>query len=286
MAVPPDIPLWLLCPYDTTALDRTVLAEAHRSHPVIVESDIYRGSTEYGGAVHVEKLFGTRLPPPPGATTVHHPRPPPRTGTSSRYSDAATGAGLPVDRSTRLAVAIDEIAHAADQNTGHVASVSGTTRPPWSVEITDPRQFTDPMIGRGPGRTPIHTQGPRHPARQRAVRPRPDQIRPHRHHHPHPHLALTRQPARGGTRLADRRKAMPHWDFNVRPFVGWTSGPFPIAGTAGAGLHFRTARIRSAVHLRLPAARGSGRTRRRPARDPGHRCLGRSCPRPGRSGAA
>ena len=65
MAVPPDVPLWLLCPYDTAALDEQVLAEAHRSHPVVVESDTYRGSTEYGGAVHVERTLRRPHSPTP-----------------------------------------------------------------------------------------------------------------------------------------------------------------------------------------------------------------------------
>ena len=162
VAVPPDIPLWLLCPYDTTALDQDVLDEATRSHPVLVESDIYRGSTDYGGAVHVEEIFGTRLPPPPGATTVltldprHHRH-------VQQILDAATGAGLPVDRSTRLAVAIDELAHAADQDTGHVVIRLWQDQTAMIVEIGDPATVHDPMIGRGPGRRPFTP-------RERAIR--------------------------------------------------------------------------------------------------------------------
>ena len=81
MAVPPDVPLWLLCPYDTAALDEQVLAEAHRSHPVIVDSGDYRGSTGYGGTVHVEELFGAALPDP--GRTRSPPSPSTRTGTAT-----------------------------------------------------------------------------------------------------------------------------------------------------------------------------------------------------------
>ena len=33
VAVEPQIPFWLLCPYDAERLDDSVLAEAYRSHP-------------------------------------------------------------------------------------------------------------------------------------------------------------------------------------------------------------------------------------------------------------
>ena len=42
--------LWLLCPYDTTALPDGVIDEALRSHPVLADADGYRGNTQYGGA--------------------------------------------------------------------------------------------------------------------------------------------------------------------------------------------------------------------------------------------
>ena len=63
-AVRPDVPLWLICPYDVSALEPAVLQEAHRSHPVIVESDQYRGSTTYGGAYHAQALFNRPLTEP------------------------------------------------------------------------------------------------------------------------------------------------------------------------------------------------------------------------------
>jgi hypothetical protein len=162
VAVPPDTPLWLLCPYDTTALDDEVLAEAARSHPVLVESDNYRGSTEYGGTVHVEEIFGARLPPPSATTTVlsfdalHHRH-------VQQILDAAIGAGLPVDRATRLAVAMDELAGSTAQNTGHAVIRYWQEETAMIGEIADHGTVHDPMIGRGPG------PGPFSP-RERAIR--------------------------------------------------------------------------------------------------------------------
>jgi hypothetical protein len=44
VAVDPDTPLWLLCPYDVATLPDEVIEEAHRSHPVIVGPQSHRGS--------------------------------------------------------------------------------------------------------------------------------------------------------------------------------------------------------------------------------------------------
>jgi hypothetical protein len=35
---------WLLCPYDTEALDGSVIDEAHHSHPVVVQDGAARDS--------------------------------------------------------------------------------------------------------------------------------------------------------------------------------------------------------------------------------------------------
>jgi len=111
-AVAPDTPLWLLCPYDATTLSEEVLAEAHRSHPVIVRGGDYRGSTSYGGAVHIDTLFHRPLPDPAGPVTgiVFDPD-------RHRHIDQlirhARTTGLPVDRASKLAVAAHEVAAAA-----------------------------------------------------------------------------------------------------------------------------------------------------------------------------
>ncbi|HEY5150936.1 MAG TPA: MEDS domain-containing protein [Mycobacterium sp.] len=65
VAVPPETPLWLICPYDTEALDRDVIGEARRSHPVItdrgsccaVEQD-HRAGTVLGGRGRAETPHG------------------------------------------------------------------------------------------------------------------------------------------------------------------------------------------------------------------------------------
>ena len=64
VAVDPDTPMWLRCPYDVESLTEAELAEAARSHPILVESGTLRGSCSYAGMQHVEDLFAADLPEP------------------------------------------------------------------------------------------------------------------------------------------------------------------------------------------------------------------------------
>ena len=57
IAIDPDTPFWLICPYDAVTLSPAVVEEAHRSHPVIVDAGSYHGSAHYTGRAHVEEMF-------------------------------------------------------------------------------------------------------------------------------------------------------------------------------------------------------------------------------------
>ncbi len=165
-AVPPHVPLWLLCPYDTAALDEDALTEAQRSHPVIVESGAHRGSTGYGGTGHAERLFGGPLPDPdpyrdqPITSVAFDPH---RHGHIQQILRAASTAGLAMDRAVKLAAAVDEIARAAHRDTGRVTIRVWSDQAGVTGEVTDAGTVDDPMIGRGPFR------GPRSP-RDQAIR--------------------------------------------------------------------------------------------------------------------
>ena len=69
-AVAPATPLWLMCPYDADGLPEHVLAEARRSHPVVVEG-MAPAESSYGGHGHIATLFAADLSPadPSGART-------------------------------------------------------------------------------------------------------------------------------------------------------------------------------------------------------------------------
>lgn len=54
---------WLLCLYDTAALDAEVIREARRSHPFVFEGGVHRESAEYQTGIELV-LFRTPLPEP------------------------------------------------------------------------------------------------------------------------------------------------------------------------------------------------------------------------------
>jgi len=63
VAVDPDVPFWLICPYDTETLCPLVVEEAHRSHPAIIGSATYHGSSRYAGRAHAASMFASELSP-------------------------------------------------------------------------------------------------------------------------------------------------------------------------------------------------------------------------------
>ncbi len=165
LAVGPDTPLWLLCPYDTSTLPDNVIDEAQRSHPVLAEVGAYRGSTCYGGAHHADVLFSGPLPEPAAPTTVIAYDP-----DRHRHVDhlirAATAAGAGLDRAATLAAATDEIAAAAHHDTGEVEIRLWHEDTAVLCEVTDTTVIDDPMTGR----SVAPTAGSRTNRRDRAIR--------------------------------------------------------------------------------------------------------------------
>jgi hypothetical protein len=62
IAIDPETPFWLICPYDAVTLSAAVVEEAHRSHPVItVIDDVLLGrrrpvDDEHDGLWHANQL--------------------------------------------------------------------------------------------------------------------------------------------------------------------------------------------------------------------------------------
>jgi hypothetical protein len=154
LAISPDTPLWLLCPYDADALGVDVIDEAHRSHPAIVESDSYRGSTTYGGAYHVGSLFGLELPPPVGPVRLLVVNGDDGHLVADWVRRWAEASGLGGQRAGRLASGIRTITQASVTRPGHSEVLQL-----WQdgsaliCQIHDAGHVQDPMIGRHPAGT-------------------------------------------------------------------------------------------------------------------------------------
>lgn len=151
MAVGPDVPLWLLCPYDVSSLSEEVIAEAHRSHPVVVDVEHHRGSETYAGAHHVESLFTRELPRVAVDVAVSHRvlLPDVLREVRADVRAHALSAGLQAERCEDLVLAVHEIA----LNTVQHASGEGELRiweEPGALvfEVRGPGHIVDPLVGR------------------------------------------------------------------------------------------------------------------------------------------
>ena len=149
LAVDPDLPLWLRCPYDADALDPAVLEEASHSHPALVEADEYRGSLTYGGVDHVDTIFSSPLPEPrePVDELAFDD------GTLSAVRPAVLGraaaAGLGAARSADLALAVTEavtnsVRHGGGRGALRLWEQDGAL----VCEVRDSGRIEDPLAGR------------------------------------------------------------------------------------------------------------------------------------------
>lgn len=161
VAVDPDTPLWLLCPYDIASLTDDVIAEARRAHPVVGSSPRLddRGSQhsaelrtadgqDDGIIDHLQALFTAELPAPLRSAT---------SGTYCSTRDLAVevlqqaaAAGIATMRSVKLATAVGEIAAAgAGQSGGPVDVRFWQDEHALVCEVRDDGVICDPMVGRG-----------------------------------------------------------------------------------------------------------------------------------------
>jgi anti-sigma regulatory factor (Ser/Thr protein kinase) len=154
-------PPWrLLCPYDTDVLDPAVIAEAHRSHPYIVEGGIERDSDGCRSLEEVAAPFEEPLPAAPAWR-----REMPFDAGSLRsvrtfVSGQATGAGLGGARTSDLVLTVNELV----TNSVRHAGGQGVLRT-WQeddlliCEVADGGRIDEPLLGRE--RPPTDREGGR-----------------------------------------------------------------------------------------------------------------------------
>ena len=149
VAFHPETPFWLICPYEVQ-LGPSVLAEAERSHPAILQEQCYRGSTSYGGQSEVDRLFEADLPPIPSQPrtcvfTVEDVR-----DVFAMVVREAYAADLSSDRALDLATAARRLASDTLHRGGYGGLVRVWNRPDAViVEVSDTTMITDVLAGRG-----------------------------------------------------------------------------------------------------------------------------------------
>lgn len=155
LAVDPDAPLWLRCPYDVDALPPSVLAEAGHSHPILVDGDVLRGSPAYRGQPHAFAALAQRLPSAPaqarcldfGLAQLGEVR--------RLVTQRAVVAGLPADVVDDLVYAVNELASNSIEHGGGSGRLAvWQTDEAFACEVSDRGRLADPLAGRRrPGTT-------------------------------------------------------------------------------------------------------------------------------------
>ena len=153
VAVSPDVPFWLRCPYDAAALDERVLSAAHLSHPLLSGPGQPWGSTRYAGAHHVGELLASDLPDPPrGADVLTVPFDRRDLAVLRTVAHGrARAAGLGVERAEDLQLAVYEAAANSVEHGGGRGVVRAWLAPDGLVfEVRDEGRIDNPLIGRRP----------------------------------------------------------------------------------------------------------------------------------------
>jgi anti-sigma regulatory factor (Ser/Thr protein kinase) len=155
-------PATVLCPYDTTALAPSAVAEAARTHPVLLEQGHTRSSEWYADPTQWAQHVGGPLAEPDeiGETVVFSAPNGPRV-VRTAVAEHALRAGLDEDRASDLSLAAYEIAVNTVVHTGRPGLLSLWTRDPagasgWEAqepaavvcEVQDSGWIADPLVGR------------------------------------------------------------------------------------------------------------------------------------------
>lgn len=141
----------ILCPYDAAGLDRAVLADATRTHPILIEGAVRQHSRDYAGPEPVVAAYNQPLPDPSDdvATLIF------TVGglvqVRQFVAEHARHAGLPADRRADLQIAVNEVAANTLDHTGEPGTLRIWRESASLVcEVRDSGQLTDLLVGRIP----------------------------------------------------------------------------------------------------------------------------------------
>src|SRR5437588_5598798 len=141
---------YLMCPYDTEALDAGVVEEARRNHPHLADvAGADRHSDDYRGLAEISLPHADPLPPPPRDAEEIEFGAPHLGDVRRRLRRHAARAALPAQRVHDLAVAASEIAANSIRHGGGRGRMllwdDGET---FFCEVGDRGRVADPLVGR------------------------------------------------------------------------------------------------------------------------------------------
>jgi anti-sigma regulatory factor (Ser/Thr protein kinase) len=140
---------WLVCPYDTAALDPTVIERAHQSHPVLVRDGAPLRSATYLDRVAVAAPFAEPLPDPPAGTSEIAFDGDTLFGLRELVATSAGAAGLDALRTGDLVLAVHELAtNSVRHGGGHGVLRMWHDSEAMVCEVRDGGRIEHPMAGR------------------------------------------------------------------------------------------------------------------------------------------
>jgi anti-sigma regulatory factor (Ser/Thr protein kinase) len=140
---------WLVCPYDTEALDPAVVEEARRTHPFVREHGAARESADYYGLSAIGAPFAEPLPKPPDSALELAFGDGPLEALRFLVGRAATDAGLDETRAPDLVLAVHELATNTVRHGGGRGTLRIWREPDALVcEVADAGRIDRPLAGR------------------------------------------------------------------------------------------------------------------------------------------
>ena len=143
----------ILCPYDAKNLPAGAVADAHRTHPVMInEFGDRQPSATYGDPVHTAASFNYPLSPPPKhADSVRYEHRFQLRQVRAFVAAHAGQAGLSAERIADLTIAVNELATNTLEHTDGPGRLSMWTQDgTLHCQVEDSGQLTDPLAGRVP----------------------------------------------------------------------------------------------------------------------------------------
>ena len=140
---------WLLCPYDTEALEPAVVEEARRTHPFVLEDGAGRASAAYYGVDAIAAPFAEPLPEPQGSTAELAFEAGPLDALRAFVAHHAAEAGLAATRATDLVLAVHELATNSLRHGGGRGTLRIWREPEALIcEVRDGGRIDEPLVGR------------------------------------------------------------------------------------------------------------------------------------------
>ncbi|MFE7743531.1 anti-sigma factor RsbA family regulatory protein [Nocardia sp. NPDC057455] len=140
----------ILCPYDTTRLSPQVLADAHATHPVLIDNTGRRTSDDYNPD-HIVDLYNQPLPSAPATATAMGFDATSLADVRHVATEHARKAGLPEHRLIDLELVVAETTtNSVVHGGGHGTLRMWTDGHQLRFQISDNGHITNPLAGRLP----------------------------------------------------------------------------------------------------------------------------------------